>query len=285
MGLGTNHIDTTKAAVFIPELWETQVIIATESNLVFRDLIMDYGILDAGDTLHIPKISNLTTNTKAAGSPVTFQSPTEGEATITINKHEEASVLVEDLTKAQANINLLNAYTQKAGYALAKTIDSDIAGLYSGLSQEIDASAGLTNTNLSSAVNLLDLADVPQDNRYFVFHYTALPTLLGLEKFTSQDYVEAGPDGRPIQSGVVHRLFGVPVIFTNQIVSTTVGSDTFYHGMLLHKEAFGMAWSIAPSVEGNRSTEYLSDFIVVHAAYGVAELRDDFAIEISTKPN
>lgn len=279
MGLGTNHLTTTTSAVFIPELWETQVLVATESNLLFRQFITDYGVLPAGDKLHIPRISNLTTNSKSASSPVTFQSPTETEALITINNHEESSFLVEDLTAAQANISLMQQYTARAGYAIAKAVDDSIAGLYSGLSTEVDATAGITDAKVSAAVNELNLADVPENDRVFVFHWAAYPSLVGLEKFTSQDYVMPGPDGTAIQSGKIYRLYGIPVYFTNQIQSTVVGSDTVYHSMLFHKEAFGLAWSIPPRVQGDRSVEYLSDFVVVDAAWGVAELRDDFAVE------
>jgi hypothetical protein len=52
-----------------------------------------------------------------------------------INRHFESSYLVEDRLKAQSQYNLMQEYSGKAGYAIGSKIDSDIAGLYSGLSQ------------------------------------------------------------------------------------------------------------------------------------------------------
>jgi hypothetical protein len=43
MPLGTNHITTTTADVFIPELWSDEIIAAFKSNLVATDLITNDG--------------------------------------------------------------------------------------------------------------------------------------------------------------------------------------------------------------------------------------------------
>lgn len=276
MPIGTNHMTTTTGAVFVPEVWATQLIVATESAIVFRDLITDYGLI-SGDKIHLPKISNLSAHNKTASTPVTLQSPNEVEASITINAHKEVSFLIEDLLKAQANYSLFMEYTNRAAYALAKAIDTDIASLYSGLSQEVGTGgSAVTDDVVRAAIETLDLQDVPREGRVFVFHPSVWSDLVKLERFSSVDYVA----NKSVVSGTLNTLYGIPVVFTNQVVQTTAGSVTSSHNMLFHREAFGIAFSILPTMEMARKTDYLSDYAVAHAAYGVAELRDEFAVEI-----
>jgi len=49
--------------------------------------------------IHIPDVSNLTANDKAAGAQVTTQAPTEGEFTVALNKHKEVSFMIEDIVR------------------------------------------------------------------------------------------------------------------------------------------------------------------------------------------
>ncbi len=80
------------------------------ANLVKR---FDSDVADGGDVLHVPKVSNLTANAKAANTQVTLNSPTETEFTMNINRHFEASYLVEDRLKFQAKYNILEQYSPK----------------------------------------------------------------------------------------------------------------------------------------------------------------------------
>src|SRR3990167_2111497 len=91
-----------------------------------------------GDTLHIPNLSNLSANTKAANVQVTLQAPTETDNSISINQHIETSFLVEDLAKTQSAYDLLSEYTRKAGFAIAEKVDTDLLGRY----------AAFTNTDV-----------------------------------------------------------------------------------------------------------------------------------------
>ena len=116
MALGTDQMTITTGTIFIPEVWALEVLRATEEALVAAPLVKRYDSLvqNKGDTIHIPELSNLTANDKAANTQVTLQAPAETETTISIDKHKETSFLVEDILKVQSNIDLMSEYTQKA---------------------------------------------------------------------------------------------------------------------------------------------------------------------------
>ncbi|MDD4984695.1 MAG: hypothetical protein PHQ43_02725 [Dehalococcoidales bacterium] len=115
-GLGSNHITTTSAAVFLPEVWDMETLRATERALVMAPLVKRYDSLVSkrGDTVHIPDVSNLGTNEKSANTAVTPQTIVESETTISINKWYETSFVVEDIVKVQSNYDLMSEYTGKA---------------------------------------------------------------------------------------------------------------------------------------------------------------------------
>jgi len=110
------NITTTTAAVFIPEVWSAETLRAAEAALVVAPLVKRYDALvkSRGDTIHIPKISNLSANDKTANTEVTTQAIAETEVTININKWKEASFEIEDIVKVQSNYDLMAEYTEKA---------------------------------------------------------------------------------------------------------------------------------------------------------------------------
>lgn len=71
-------------------------------------------------------MSNLSANTKTANISVTLQAPTESDTSISINTHQEASFLVEDILKVQSNFDLMSEYTSKSGFAIAEAIDTNL---------------------------------------------------------------------------------------------------------------------------------------------------------------
>lgn len=276
MPLGTAHMNQTTGAVFIPEVWAKEIQVATEANLVMANLVQrfDADVASNGDVIHIPNLSNLTANNKVTEVQVTLQAPTETETTITISNHKEVSFLVEDRVSRQSAYNLPQVYGKRAGYAIAQQIDADLASLYTGLSQS--AGAGTTAMDLAriiTAVQTLDLNDVPTTERYMLASPYAKGDLLAID--TLQEVDKSGTPNA-LRNGLIGDLFGVEIYVSSQTPQVT----TVAHNILFHKDAFGLAIQIQPSVEMQRKTEFLGDLYVVQTLYGFAEIRDDHAVDV-----
>ncbi len=277
MPLGTNHQTVTTGANFIPEIWSKQIQLATEAALVMGNLVNRFDT-DAqfGDTVHVPNVSNLTTNDKLKNVSVTLQAPTESNSDINIDKHKETSFLVEDLVAKQSQYDLPQIYSKKAGYAISQQIDTDIHSLYAGLSQAITGGAStLALADLTTGTQFLDNADVPMDERSFVASPYARKDLLDLDRLGKAN--EAGTDAA-IRKGQIGDLFGMGIYISSQTTKVT----TVSHNLMFHKDAFGLAMQIMPSIEKQRKAEYLGDLYVIDAAYGFAEMRDDHAVDVQS---
>lgn len=285
MALGTDHVTITTAANFIPELWSMKIREAVQANLVMANLVTRYDSmangLSMGDTITIPDISNLTANQKAAESEVTLNSPTEGKVSISLDQHWETSFLVEDITKAQSYLPLIDRYTKKAGYAIAKKIDGDLLGLYSGLANSVSAGAAVEYSELLTAMTFLDLADAPETERYLVIHPTAKADLLAAAEVKNRDF-RTPSDQAPTQSGQVADILGCKVFSTNQVIGTTVSDTTTRHNLMFHREAFGLAIQLGPRVQVNYAPGYLGTLVTVDVIYGYAKIRDDHAVDIQS---
>lgn len=298
MPLGTNDMTITTGDVFIPEIWSKETQRATEANLVLWNLIkrFDDEVADGGDLLRVPIVSNISANAKAANTQVTLNAPTETAFTMNINRHFESSYLVEDRLKAQAAYQILNEYSPKAGYAIAQTMDSDIAGLYSGLSQTVgNSTTDITDANIVRAIQYLDDANAPQSERYFVIKPAGLAHLRLIDKFSRFDALgitptpAAGAGGignvngavvrRIAPNGFVGTLYGaVEVYMTTNLVEESGTSDTV-HNLLFHKEAFAGAQQIKPRMQFQYKQEYLGMLATTDALWGFAEYRDAFAVD------
>jgi len=299
MALGTNQITQTTGAVFIPEIWLNEIRGFLKAKLVMGNVVKTINHnRKAGDILHIPDLSALTANDKAVNTQVTLQSPTETEFTLTINKHKEASFLIEDFAGVQSNYALRSEYTRSAGYAIAKQQDTDIIGLGSGLSQAKIGGDGATawdptaNTNtgngtdltdagIRAAIELLDNADVPPENRALVIHPSQKNVLLGINRFTEQAFYG---EASPIHTGEFGEIYGVKVFVTTQVpsVSATDTTTLYRRNLLLHRDAFAFAEQITPRIQSSYILEYLGNLTVVDTVYGVAEFRDNHGISLYT---
>jgi N4-gp56 family major capsid protein len=276
------NITPTTAAVMIPEVWSGDILRAVESNLVLANLVKRYDadVKSGGDTVHIPNVANFTAADKTAGSAVTFAANTETENSITINKHKVVPFLVEDIVKAQSRYDLRSEYTDKAGYAISKAIDSDIAALYSGLSQSVDATTALTDAHVITAIEYLDTADAPRDGRSFVIHPKAMADLRALDKFTRYDAIGSKGVQDGGRNGLVANVYGIDVYLSTNVALNTTPTPDEWNNLMFHKEAFGLALQKAPTVESEYSVDYLGTKVAAHTIYGVSELRDTFGVNI-----
>ncbi len=274
--MANNNITNTEADVFIPEIWSQEVIRATNPKFVLANLVWRFDKeAKMGDTIRVPSVSNLVANDKVKNIPVAKQAPTETNTDIAINTHKEVSYMIEDITELQSNRNLRNLYTEPASTALADAVDGSLAALASGFSNTKGTyNTAITTDVVLDSIEVLDLADVPESERYFVFRADVKRDLLDLAAYTSSDFV----DGKPVQSGMIGSLYGVQTFMSNNLVIS--GSNT--NNMLFHKQALALAMAQAPRAQVDYSLSDLGWLSVIDCVYGVKEMRDDFGVLVKT---
>jgi hypothetical protein len=248
----------------------------------------DFMMKKGGDVLHIPNLSNLTTNTKTAGSQVTLQANTDTNIDLTINQHKETSFLVEDIAAVQSSINLMTEYTDQAGYAIAKDLDSAVAAIFSTFTQHVgDGSTDITDANIIAAVQYLDEANAPENDRFLVIKPSGKADINYIDKFVLRSGPGWGPTDSPIINGQKAPgfwgdLYGVKVFITTNLV-TQAATPTIVHSCMFQKDAIGLAVQQSPRTQKQYKQEYLADLVTVDIIYGVIKLRDTFGVDFRVK--
>ena len=302
-------VDNTSAATFIPEIWSDEVIAAYQSNLVLANLVKKMSMTGKkGDTIHVPKPTRGSANAKAENTAVTIQNAVESEIQISINKHFEYSRLIEDITEAQALASLRQFYTGDAGYALAKQVDNDLFTLgkslgdgdgsdwthstvynFSGASgieayatDAVASSDVFNDAGFRAAIQVLDDADVPMDNRCFVVPPSLRNAIMGVDRYMSSDFV----DGRGVRNGQIGNLYGVDVFVSSNCPIIETAADNSAGGdvkaaMLLHKDAMVLAEQQGVRSQTQYKQEFLGTLYTADTLYGTQVMRPEAGVVLA----
>ena len=300
MPLGTNNVTVTTAANFIPEVWSDEIIAAYKKNLVIANNVKKMSFKGKkGDTVHIPTPTRGSASAKTAGNQVTLIAATEGVTDVSINKHYEYSRLIEDIVEAQALSSLRGFYTEAAGYALAKQVDTDLIQLARGARGGNAANtqytggiigstgaaytygssnaAAIADQGIRKAIQVLDDQDVPMDGRVLVVPPTARNSMLGIARFTEQAYKGTGST---LMNGEFGDIYGVKVFVSTNCDTAAGNTNTDRVALMFHKD-----WSVLVEQLGVRSQtqykqEYLGTLFTADTIYGLAELRDGSCVPL-----
>lgn len=275
MALGSNHGTTTTGANFIPEVWSKEVQRATESNLVAARLFkrFDRDVMNKGDTIHVPKIAELSASSKSANTEITPAINTEGKVDITIDQHYYIAVLIEDILDTQSAYELGQEYKNKISYGLAKQIDTAILNLQSGLTQSVGtAGTPPTDDDVREAVKLLDDADAPASERVFIMAPKTKSQLLAIDRYVDQDFV----GDKPVVTGYFGQRYGLAFY----VSTNTTNSSTDPINLIAHKEAYAAAVQKQLKMASQYKAEFLGMLHVGQILYGVAEYRDDHGVKV-----
>ena len=290
-----NAVTASVAGNFIPELWSDEVIGAYKSNLVVANIVNRINHKGKkGDTIHIPVPTRGSASAKGAANAVIIQASTNSVVNVSLNKHYEYSKLIEDIAEVQALSSMRKFYTDDAGYALAKQVDTDLINLAAGfqggngstdynaaviggdgstaLNTTTSNASDITDAGIRAMILTLDNADVPMSDRFMVIPPVCANDLLGINRFTEQQYIG---NGDAIRTGKIGMIYGIDVYISTN-APTTADSDRI--GLIGHKNAMCLAEQMSIRSQTQYKQEYLGDLYTSDCIYGVSELRNDGAV-------
>ena len=300
MAFPTPAVTVTTAATFIPEIWSDEIVAAYKKNLVLANVVKRMNFKGKkGDTVHVPAPTRGSASAKAASTAVTLIAATETEVSISINKHYEYSRLIEDIVEVQALTSLRSFYTEDAGYALAKQVDTDLIQLgrafngatvgtndyatatattkaYIGsdgttaYNSSTSNAAALTDAAIRRTIQRLDDTDAPMDGRFFIIPPSSRNTLMGLARYTEQAFVG---NGNAIRNGEIGQLYGIPV-FTTSNADFGAGSSGLDRICLMgHRDSMILIEQVGVRSQTQYKQEYLATLYTADTLYGVSALR------------
>ena len=252
-----------------------------------------------GDTVNIPSPARGSASLKAATDAVTLIAESDTNIQVLINKHYEYSRLIEDIVEVQALTSLRSFYTEDAGYALARRIDTDLVRLgraFNGATVGTDDyatsntstkafigsdgttaynstssnAAALTDAAIRRTIQRLDDNDTPMDGRFFVIPPSSRNTLMGLSRYTEQAFVG---NGNAIRTGEIGQLYGIPV-FTSSNADFGAGNSGADRICLMgHKDSMVLVEQMGIRSQTQYKQDYLATLFTSDTLYGVKAMR------------
>ena len=302
MALGSNHVTNTTEATFIPELWSDEVIATYKQALVVAPRVKKIPFQGKkGDTLHVPKPVRGTANQKVAETQVTLNADVAGELVIPVDQHFEYSRLFEDITVTQALDSMRAFYTDDAGYALAKQVDSALSALAEGWQGGTnwsgaviggdgetawDPSANtntgngsdLTDAGIRNGIQVLDDADVPFSDRSMIVPPSQKNILLGIDRFNSRDFSKS----QGVDTGQFGEVYGMPVYTTTNlpVILATDATTEYRPVLIMHREALVHVEQMTIRTQTQYKQEWLGDLLTSDTLYGKSVYRPENGIAL-----
>ena len=276
-GVGTANVD---ADAFVPELWSAGVENYIKKKFVLANLVNDvsFMVASAGDKFNIPRVTENTATTTTISSftegtaAVGYTSPNDSTGTLTVDQMAYYARIYPDIVEIQANPDLLNLHAEAMGFAIGKAIDSHIASLLTTYSSDftehsLAADNALTAAELQLVVKSLYTAGIdPNDGYVMVVGAELISDLMGIDQFTSADYVK---DQYVWKNGLLGSIMGMPVYATNSIAASD-GTANHVVGCIYKPSNIFLAYSQKPKMVSQYSVDFLGHKVAAHAYYGSA---------------
>ena len=303
MPFPTPAVTTTTAATFIPEIWSDEIVAAYKKNLVAANLVKRMNFKGKkGDTVHVPAPTRGSASVKAASTAVTLIAATETEVQVLINKHYEYSRFIEDIVEVQALSSLRSFYTEDAGYALARQVDTDLIQLgraFNGATVGTDDyatsntatkayigsdgttaynsttsnAAALTDAAIRRTIQRLDDNDTPMDGRFFIIPPSSRNTLMGLARYTEQAFTGEAGSANAIRNGEIGNLYGIPVFVTSNADIGAGNTNTDRICLMGHRDSMVLVEQLGIRSQTQYKQEYLATLYTADTLYGVKAMR------------
>jgi len=220
-----------EAIAYTPEIWLPQVIRYRNRAFSLASYVTPISFGGKkGDTIRQPYIGRLRARQKTAGNPFQFETRSEGEFKMVVDRHTYAAFSVDKKMDMQAEIDIAAEYSPEIGQALTEDIE------YALLAERATFRSYDPTNNSHSSSSPIDITDIMIGIEVMLkrhFDLTELYLHIGPSQFISlfsvDEFIQSGVynsgDIANIKSGsIVGTIMGVKVVLNQNIrANSTTG--------------------------------------------------------------
>ncbi len=250
---------------FIPEIWSGKLQVKFYKSTVLGEITnndWEGEIKGQGDKVNIRPIPSITVRNYAKGQNLTNGVPQSTPIELLIDKGKYFAVVLDDVDATQADVKLMDMFTNDASQQMKIAIDGDVLG--SVYADAASANKGATAGAISGDINLgatgaprqvtaanvldmildmgqvLDEQNVPEDGRWVVL--PVWMTSLIKRSDLKQAYL-TGDSVTPLRNGKIGMIDRFTVYSSNNLASVTdLGADAASGGSAANADY--KAWRI-----------------------------------------
>ena len=253
------------AGNFIPEVWSGKLQVKFYKSTVLGEITnndWEGEIKGQGDKVHIRTIPTITIRSYTKGQNLTSEVPQSTPLELLIDKGKYFAVVLDDVDAVQADVKLMDMFTNDASQQMKISIDGDVLGnVYAdaaaankgaaagAISGDINLGATgaprqCTSSNVLDMIldmgQVLDEQNVPEDGRWVVI--PAWMASLVKRSDLKQAYL-TGDSVTPLRNGKIGMIDRFTVYVSNNLAKVTdLGADAASGGTGANADA--AAWRI-----------------------------------------
>ena len=273
-----NETTSTTISELYTEIVAEALFVASEPSIM-SNLVRNYTIVGGGKSVEVPIYGTVSASAVAEATDLSNTAVNPTSVTITASEVGIMTTLT-DLARNSASRNVAGDIGRLFGEAIARKMDADLSGLFTGFSTEKGPGAGaeLTIQDLFEAGTELRTANAPGPY-YGVFHPKQI---FNVKKALTNTFAGTSniPDlgNEAMRAGFVGQIAGIQ-IFESSNISVDGTDDSI--GGVFSQDALGVAMMQDLKIESQRDASLRADEIVATAVYGVGELHDSYGVKLT----
>lgn len=283
---------------FVPEIWSGKLQVKFYKTTVFSEISnndWEGEIKGQGDKVHIRTIPTITINSYSKGDNLTNQVPESTPIELLIDKGKYFAVVLDDVDAVQADVKLMDMFTNDATQQMKIAIDADVlngvkaaaaaankgatAGAISGnINLGTDAAPrAITKANVLDLIldagQVLDEQNVPESGRFMVVPAWVAAMVKGSE--LRQAYL-TGDEKSTLRTGKVGDIDRFTMFVSNNLPKTGDGDSYILAGS---KDAISFA-SQMTNVETLRAQSTFGNIVRGLNVYGYSVTKPEALVNI-----
>lgn len=274
---------TTSFGDIVPEVWSTFVMEALHKHVVLAGLVWRQfeKDLEKGDVVHVPTTGEITATditvsasgggTAAALGTISFSAPDESVTDVPADTWTYAACLIEDTVDAQAIVDAVEHYSKELARAIAEKLDTNIGSkMDSGFTQTVGTdNIAPTDPNLRRAVQYIDDAKAPTDERYLVISPATKSDFLGNELYRSSLYNALGRLEAGKGRGFLGNLYGCDIYESHNLPAGTAGKKN----LMFQRRSTALVMQEEPEITIREPHDKFAKAVRARILYGIKVMR------------
>lgn len=207
-------LDTSKMAM---------IAAAAQKSLAFSaklfPLVTDLSFLvgKGMKSLDVPKFGEFTVTNRTSGAKVDATILSDSSDQMLLNIVPHINFIIDPQDEVQSRLDVQMEYAARAAGAMGRYVDTKIAAELATVSTQVGSPGVITKAWVLAAREFIagNNGDLSMAN--LVVNAASEHDLLAIDDFVRYDSVGLSPS--PIVTGVIGRIYGIPVIMTNALAS------------------------------------------------------------------
>ena len=295
---------TSQATLIRDDLWSTMIQEELQEELFGQTIVDFISDFPDGDEIHIPTFSSLAARAYTENTDVTFDDPTTGEFTLTIDQYLQSAIYLTDKFKQDSFYisQVQSKFPQMVVRALMEKLENDIfllhkkqtsndANTINGVAHRFVATGSsnvIALADIAKAKLALDKANVSKVGRVAIIDPTVSYQLLQIDNVIRQDVY--GPNST-IKEGFgstkhIGTYMGFDFYESNMLDEATAldhaAGGSLKANLFLGAEAFKGAIRTLPQIEFFRNVSKKRDEYSAVMRYGLGLYRDEALVTVLT---